>query len=327
MEKTYIIIEACYHVSYLMKKLSDLIGNDKFSIIVRDKKDLDAKQLNLVHEKYKGRKDLTADELLELSNAYKNNLSKPELELINLHGVPEVHVLSFPIFYRHGNINNPEIQKILVEQRSSTKLSAAIFLDCLLKDWWIDTFYKRIVNVHSAILPHARGMYAIEQTAAQDDNYANFVKSAGASIHYIDSGVDTGSLIATKKLEKLFECENIWQVKAESYLLAFSLFDKYVRNEDQKSFTHTDVIPYTDPSGPEYRAATFKDEIIRKKAEDNYKKYQEKSQEHQIVNAPSILVQYTMEPTRTETDAETFNPINADAEQQGVLNSRATCRL
>ena len=104
-------------------------------------------------------------------------------------------------------------------------------------------------------------MYAIEQVAASGDS-ERFKNSAGASLHYIDENVDAGLLIKTSKLEKLWDCLDIWEVKATSYLLAFNLMANYLKQANR--FSREDGLAYTEEMGPVYKTKDFTDEIKAK---------------------------------------------------------------
>lgn len=97
-----------------------------------------------------------------------------------------------------------------------------IFLDRILAPWWIAATGSRVINAHSAVLPHARGMFAIEQVAASRDS-DHFRQAAGATVHYIDEGVDTGPIIRTEPFPDPYVFDSIWACKAYSYALAFDL--------------------------------------------------------------------------------------------------------
>lgn len=272
-KKRYVITEACYHAAYLMEQVADLFqeeGNAQYALIIRQKKPLDAARLTSIHEKLCVKKKYTDAEIAVLRDAY-GGLSQSELALIDMYGVPRFHTLSFPAIYVQKNLNDPILQVALTEESRQTQLSAAIFLDCILAPWWLNTFENRIVNVHSAILPYALGMYAIEQVAANGDMQA-FIRAAGASIHYIDEGVDTGPLIAHLPLKTPCGYDSIWQVKADSYMSAFSLLNHYIRKKD--AFTHTDILTHTHMLGKEYKARDFSDSV-KLRAEENYQIYRQ----------------------------------------------------
>jgi phosphoribosylglycinamide formyltransferase-1 len=59
----------------------------------------------------------------------------------------------------------------------------------LLTDRFLERFPDRIVNVHPALLPRFPGTHPI------DDALAAGVHETGATVHYVDAGVDTGPVI------------------------------------------------------------------------------------------------------------------------------------
>jgi phosphoribosylglycinamide formyltransferase 1 len=59
----------------------------------------------------------------------------------------------------------------------------------LLTSEFLDRFPKRIVNVHPSLLPAFPGARAI------DDALATGVQTTGVTVHYVDEGLDTGTVI------------------------------------------------------------------------------------------------------------------------------------
>lgn len=59
----------------------------------------------------------------------------------------------------------------------------------LLSEQFIQTFDNRIINIHPALLPSFPGRHGIE------DAWAYGVKYLGATVHYVDAGIDTGRII------------------------------------------------------------------------------------------------------------------------------------
>ncbi|MEJ6607627.1 MAG: phosphoribosylglycinamide formyltransferase [Candidatus Planktophila sp.] len=55
----------------------------------------------------------------------------------------------------------------------------------------------RIINSHPALLPHFPGAHAVRDTLAAG------VSQSGSTIHWVDSGVDTGEIIAQEAVEVL----------------------------------------------------------------------------------------------------------------------------
>jgi phosphoribosylglycinamide formyltransferase-1 len=62
----------------------------------------------------------------------------------------------------------------------------------LLRTTFLDRFPGRIVNTHSAPLPEFPGAHPIEDVLAAG------VPETAATVHYVDAGVDTGSVIAAQ---------------------------------------------------------------------------------------------------------------------------------
>lgn len=59
----------------------------------------------------------------------------------------------------------------------------------ILSPFFIKTFLRRIINIHPALLPAFPGLDAQKQAL----NYG--VKYTGCTVHFVDEGVDTGSII------------------------------------------------------------------------------------------------------------------------------------
>lgn len=239
----YVVTECCYHTSYLVAKLKDLFEGEaaRYGLIVRNKAGLDCDVLTAIHAKLsvKDRSELTSEDLSELKVAY-GELSSAEEALIRKHGVPAVHSLSFTAKnYITPDLHSQSLRDLLTQQSKDHELAAAVFLDCILQPWWLDVFQGRIINAHSAILPYVRGMYAIEQDLVRQRDPARLEKVAGATIHYIDTKIDCGQLIATRTLPNVWVYDSIWELKAESYMTAFDLLDGYVRRESAFGLTDT----------------------------------------------------------------------------------------
>ncbi|GAA2905371.1 phosphoribosylglycinamide formyltransferase [Enterococcus pseudoavium] len=78
-------------------------------------------------------------------------------------------------------------------------------------------FPKRIVNIHPALLPNFPGLHGIK------DAYEAGVKETGVTIHYVDSGVDTGPIIAQGKV-KVAEEDDLADLEAKIHQLEHQLY-------------------------------------------------------------------------------------------------------
>ena len=65
----------------------------------------------------------------------------------------------------------------------------------LLSAEFLRTFAGRVINVHPALLPAFPGLHAVEQALEYG------VKVYGVTIHFVDTGVDTGPVILQKAVE------------------------------------------------------------------------------------------------------------------------------
>lgn len=61
----------------------------------------------------------------------------------------------------------------------------------------VDAFRGRMINVHPSLLPSFPG------TSAVDDALAHGVKVSGATVHFVDEGLDTGPIITQEAVEVL----------------------------------------------------------------------------------------------------------------------------
>ena len=58
-----------------------------------------------------------------------------------------------------------------------------------LKEW-----NRKVINIHTSLLPSFRGKNAVKQALEQR------VKTAGCSVHFVDEGIDTGEIISQEKV-------------------------------------------------------------------------------------------------------------------------------
>ena len=65
----------------------------------------------------------------------------------------------------------------------------------LLSPEFLARFPDRVINVHPALLPAFPGLQAVEQAVAYG------VKVFGVSVHFVDSGVDSGPVILQRAIE------------------------------------------------------------------------------------------------------------------------------
>jgi phosphoribosylglycinamide formyltransferase-1 len=92
----------------------------------------------------------------------------------------------------------------------------------LLGDGFLARFPEAVINVHPSLLPAFAGIGAIEQALAYG------VKVFGVTVHYVDSGVDTGPVILQRAVE-LPQARDPQQVLAALRPLEHTLLPEAVR--------------------------------------------------------------------------------------------------
>jgi phosphoribosylglycinamide formyltransferase-1 len=65
----------------------------------------------------------------------------------------------------------------------------------LLTTPFLERFPGRILNVHPSLLPSFPGAHAV------DDALAHGVKVTGATVHFVDEGIDTGAIVLQEAVE------------------------------------------------------------------------------------------------------------------------------
>jgi phosphoribosylglycinamide formyltransferase-1 len=131
--------------------------------------------------------DRSADGTLpaEVSCVISNNASAFALERARRHGIPALH-LDHRLFSSRENYDAALVET-LHEYR--VELVALAGFMRIISPVLIDAFAQAIMNIHPALLPAFPGLHA--QRQALDHG----VKIAGCTVHFVDSGTDTGPII------------------------------------------------------------------------------------------------------------------------------------
>jgi folate-dependent phosphoribosylglycinamide formyltransferase PurN/peptidoglycan/xylan/chitin deacetylase (PgdA/CDA1 family) len=98
------------------------------------------------------------------------------------------------VFY-FSDINSQAAQDAL-EQMCPDLI--VVFGGAILKGAWLSAAKQGIINFHYGFLPFYRGSYSTEQALFRDDG-----GKVGVTIHYLDSGVDTGPVIARNQVRPI----------------------------------------------------------------------------------------------------------------------------
>ncbi|HRY85839.1 MAG TPA: formyltransferase family protein [Candidatus Omnitrophota bacterium] len=90
-----------------------------------------------------------------------------------------------------SKLHTSRSQNTLREMNADVAIS--VLFDYILKPDFLALFPKGVLNLHPALLPYNRGQYP---------NVWSIVENtpAGTTLHYIDAGIDTGAILAQKKV-------------------------------------------------------------------------------------------------------------------------------
>lgn len=111
----------------------------------------------------------------------------PALERARRAGIPAFHVPPG----RFRSKLEPEAERRFVEllERHGVEVIALAGFMRILHEPLLRAYRRRIVNIHPALLPSFPGLDAQRQA------YDYGVKWTGATVHFVDAGVDTGPII------------------------------------------------------------------------------------------------------------------------------------
>lgn len=82
---------------------------------------------------------------------------------------------------------------------------------------------NRVVNIHPSLLPHHRGLNGYEKSFADETDFA------GCTVHFVDSGVDTGQIIDHKIFAKI-KNEDFESFKARGLKNENEFYPEVVKN-------------------------------------------------------------------------------------------------
>ncbi|KAA2254630.1 hypothetical protein F0L68_29815 [Solihabitans fulvus] len=270
----FLMTENTFHASYLVTKWIDTFaGSPGNAGVVLREAPLSAELRRAraeFHRQHQGRRELTSQAWRDLEQLYPG-LSETERAMVAAFGVPAHTVAEEPNTVFIGRkANDASVKEWLADQCSGpVKPFFFIFLDRMLAPWWIDLTGSRIINAHSAVLPIARGAHAIEQIAAAQD-VKRFSASVGATAHYVDTGVDSGPIVAGARFNDPFQFDSIWDCKAHLFMLAFDVLANVAKQlTERPSISPLGIVPDLTGSCRDFKFAEFTEER-RRQAELGY---------------------------------------------------------
>lgn len=145
------------------------------------------------------------------------------------------HVISF--FSIEGNryqedksLHEKRILKVLDKYKINWIFLAGYMR--ILSEEFLSNFYNKntkqnnVINIHPSLLPDFPGKQAYH------DAYMANINESGVTVHFVDSGIDTGKIITQKKFERLpndsFETFNQRGLKVEHQIFPYVLEQLYI---------------------------------------------------------------------------------------------------
>ena len=127
------------------------------------------------------------DSGVELAVVLSDVVDAEALERARRAGVPAVHIPAG----RFKTKLEPEIEARYVEEleKHGVEVIALAGFMRILHDGFLERYARRIVNIHPSLLPSFPGL------RAQTQAFEYGVKWSGATVHFVDAGVDTGPII------------------------------------------------------------------------------------------------------------------------------------
>lgn len=114
--------------------------------------------------------------------------------------------------------------KVLAECLDSQKIDCIVLAGFMrvLTEGFVKKFHGRLINIHPALLPKFPGAHAIK------DAWDAKVKETGVTVHFVDTGVDTGPVILQKKVAVL-PSDTIESLEARIHAVEYEIYPEALK--------------------------------------------------------------------------------------------------
>jgi phosphoribosylglycinamide formyltransferase-1 len=119
------------------------------------------------------------------------------LEIAREFRVPNIYLP--PGSFRTRLEPNVEMELVRLLREAGVELVVLAGFMRVLKEPMLAAFPQRIINIHPSLLPKFPGIESWKQALAAGE------KVTGCSVHYVDAGIDSGEIIAQRKVPVLPE--------------------------------------------------------------------------------------------------------------------------
>ena len=134
---------------------------------------------------------LAADAALIVSDVFNAGI----LDIAREFAVPNTYLP--PGHFRTRLEPNVEMELVRQLQQAGVELVVLAGFMRVLKDPMLAAYPQRIINIHPSLLPKFPGIEAWKQALSAGE------KITGCSVHYVDAGIDSGEVIAQRKVPVL----------------------------------------------------------------------------------------------------------------------------
>lgn len=117
------------------------------------------------------------------------------LDIAREFGVPNVYLP--PGKFRTRLEPNVEMELLRLLKEAGVELVVLAGFMRLLKEPMLGAYSGRIINIHPSLLPKFPGIESWKQALEAGE------KVTGCSVHYVDAGIDSGEIIAQRKVPVL----------------------------------------------------------------------------------------------------------------------------
>lgn len=132
----------------------------------------------------------------EISVVISNNPNAYALERAKKHGIEAV-CISPKQYEKREEFNREFLEKLNSYQVDLVVLAGFLVV---LPEMMIKQYENRIINIHPSLIPSfcGKGFYGLK---VHEEALARGVKVTGATVHFVDTGTDTGPIIFQKVVE------------------------------------------------------------------------------------------------------------------------------
>ena len=140
-----------------------------------------------------GQESVAAINDAEVSIVISNNPDAYALERAKKHGV-KAECISPKSFEKRADFNKALLDKLLEEKVDLIVLAGFLVV---IPPKIVEAFPNRIINIHPSLIPSfcGKGFYGLH---VHEGVLERGVKVSGATVHFVDSGTDTGPVIMQK---------------------------------------------------------------------------------------------------------------------------------